>query len=284
MKVTEDIFLKIISLYRNQPWLENKDSELQELLYSDCIKEEERKLVFNLINSFFYMKHSDYINHINTIAEEIINNYSPDETLICASTMGRDTDSAQEIVYILKSILPKRGGASWARPNILNNLDKSIFRKHCYTNIKNIFVLDEFNGSGKTIRGRHKKICDDIKETGKKVEEFYIKFFFITSISDAYKTVTEAGINLDSKKILPKGITENTVFTDKESTKKTIKNLSYILSDDYLDNKMFHLGYKDSEALYCRENGNTPNSVFPLFWWPKYNDNSNRKTLLCRGL
>ncbi len=46
----------------------------------------------------------------------------------------------------------------------------------------------------------------------------------------------------------------------------------------------YSFGYGDAQALYtldgCR--GNTPNSVFPIFWWLKDNSQRERNTLLTR--
>jgi hypothetical protein len=43
------------------------------------------------------------------------------------------------------------------------------------------------------------------------------------------------------------------------------------------------LGYKKSEALYSRYEGNTPNNVFPVFWWEKNLAEIERERLLiCR--
>ena len=41
-------------------------------------------------------------------------------------------------------------------------------------------------------------------------------------------------------------------------------------------------GYGHAEALYCRQFGNIPNSVFPIFWWNKNIDGSERKSVFTR--
>ena len=44
-----------------------------------------------------------------------------------------------------------------------------------------------------------------------------------------------------------------------------------------------HFGWGAAEALFGSPY-NTPNSVFPIFWWPKTRDNSDRNTILRRLL
>lgn len=36
----------------------------------------------------------------------------------------------------------------------------------------------------------------------------------------------------------------------------------------------YRFGYASSEAMYYREGGNTPNNVFPIFWWRNMRSNS----------
>ena len=57
--------------------------------------------------------------------------------------------------------------------------------------------------------------------------------------------------------------------------------LATIINETELSN--YHLGYKQSEAIFCRKFKNIPNNVFPIFWWKRYADNSNRKTLFTRS-
>lgn len=44
------------------------------------------------------------------------------------------------------------------------------------------------------------------------------------------------------------------------------------LSQEHGKIKLPSLGYNGAQAAYCREQANTPNSVFPVFWWPINNE------------
>ena len=64
-----------------------------------------------------------------------------------------------------------------------------------------------------------------------------------------------------------------------------MKNLEIrLLADKISDNNMPSLGYGEIEALYKRENGNTPNNVFPIFWWPRDKNELKRSTIMTRVL
>lgn len=282
MITNKETFKQTIELYKKHPWLERIEDRLLILLFEDCKDGVQRELIFNLINEFFYMEHKNYIEHIKSIAEEIIS-FNCEETLIYSTACDRETDSSQEITYLLKPKIAELGGVKWQKPNLYGNMSKSVLRKHDENIIKNIFVVDEFNGSGQTIISRYKKICRDLEEKGKSPEDFNIKFFYISSMYDAHIKVDEEGILLDSKEVLAMGISDNDSIKDKDKAKDIIINISKILSVKLYDEEMLPLGYNNAEALYCRENGNTPNNVFPIFWWPQYIDGGDRNSLLIRG-
>jgi len=64
-------------------------------------------------------------------------------------------------------------------------------------------------------------------------------------------------------------------------------NLMYSLESKLMPEidgkKLPKFGYGGAESLYAVEDGNTPNSVFPIFWWPKNANNKNRNPLLERS-
>ena len=56
------------------------------------------------------------------------------------------------------------------------------------------------------------------------------------------------------------------------------------LSSKYFDVNLPCRGYGASEALFARKNGNCPNNVFPVFWWPQLGDSSMRRPLFPRSM
>lgn len=280
----KEVFETVFKLSTKQPWLNLNHDGLISLLYKDCESEDEKELVIKLISDFFYMTEDAYKKYIINIADSIKESCLADETVIYASAGNRETDSSQAIVYNLRTLLAKRGGNSWQGANIFSVMSKSVLYDLDPNTIKNIYIIDEFNGSGKTILTRYKKVCQDIKSLGKKPEDYNIQVIYITSISCAHEYVREQGVNLTSLNILKKGITFNDSIQDKNKAIKLIEKISSVLSIKFKSETMYPLGYNNSEGLYYREDGNVPNSVFSIFWWPEYNNKRERNSLIVRAI
>lgn len=56
------------------------------------------------------------------------------------------------------------------------------------------------------------------------------------------------------------------------------------LSKVYEGRKLPRLGFSRAESLYSREGGNTPNNVFPVFWWPFLETRKQRKVMFIRAM
>ena len=281
--VNKEIFQIITNLYKKHPWIGLNEKGLLSLLYDDCKTDEERELIIKLLNDFFYMANDSFLINIDNIARKLIQ-YNPTETLIYASAVGRETDSSQLISYTLKTLLVKHGNNPWQKSNLYSHMSKSVLYKHNPDDIKNIIIIDEFNGSGQTIKTRYKEIINNIKSVGKNEKDFNIEFIYITSIESAHDSVISEGIKLLSMNTIKQGISSNTNIENKDEAKEIIRRISNVLSPQFLSEIMYPLGYNDSEALYYRETGNVPNSVFPIFWWPEYEDKKDRNQLIMRAI
>lgn len=280
----KEVFETVFTLSNKHPWLSLNSDGLMSLLYEDCKSEEEKELVIQLISDFYYMTEKKYKENIIKIADNIINLCLPNETVIYATAGNRETDSSQAIVYDLRTILAKKGGNSWQGAKIFSAMSKSVLYGLDPEIIKNIYIIDEFNGSGKTILSRYKKICSDIRSLKKEPEDYNIQVIYITSIECAHKYVESEGINLTSLNILKKGITFNDNIKNKDKAIELIKKISLALSPEFKKETMYPLGYNNSEGLYYREDGNVPNSVFSIFWWPEYTSLKERNSLIVRAI
>lgn len=73
---------------------------------------------------------------------------------------------------------------------------------------------------------------------------------------------------------------------DLELSISNMKDLESKLAQQktYYELSNYSFGFNGAEALYSLDGckWNTPNSVFPIFWWPRLFDDKPRQTLLTR--
>jgi hypothetical protein len=143
-------------------------------------------------------------------------------------------------------------------------------------------IIDEFLGSGQTMIGRVNQLKNDLKDSG----EVEIKFCFLAGMKFAIKNIQEQGYEVYCAIQLDKAISEKYQPKQRKILVTRMENLEAKLKNDIdeFDLNDFKFGYNRAEALYSLEGcqGNTPNSVFPIFWWPRDVISKERKTLLVR--
>jgi len=115
----------------------------------------------------------------------------------------------------------------------------------------------------------------------KKINEYSIRIYSIAACETGSQVLKKEGIELFCNIILPKGISDH-YKENKEEKIDLMRRLESLLLPEYEGKPMPSMGYGGVEALYAREDGNTPNSVFPVFWWPYYADENKRPTILIR--
>lgn len=275
--LTKEIFNLIFPLTITQQWLTEKSSELANLLTTECIDADEQHLILDLLDNFKYLSESEFQGSIETMVKAIVNEeaYTPDNTVIVATTMDSMADSAQLVLYSMKPLFQKYG---WNSPKLVNRADKII--RH-FPERKNVIYVDEFVGSGQTMLGRIKNLKNQLK--GENWTDYSIRVYSVAASTVGEKTLTEDGIEFFCNTIIPKGISE--IFEKTKGDKLVrMARLEDILSDEYEGRPMPNLGFGKVEALYARQYGNTPNNVFPIFWWQFYKDGNSRKTLLYRSM
>ncbi|MEZ9578673.1 MULTISPECIES: hypothetical protein [unclassified Vibrio] len=278
----QNIFRILFKLTQKQPWLEDKDDDLQQLLFSDCKTDEERELILELLERFTHVSHKKFSALINELVEDIVTEptLTDDTTQIVAMTGDYNTDSAQFVLYSLKPIFEK---LKWRQHITVTNFQKSLKQyKKLGCVHSNIILVDEFVGSGKTIVGRVRTLEKLFSDNGFNNVSIQVKAIAASSIGIKY--AQENNVQLTSYLTIGQGISD--YYHGQEITSKfaTMDKLEAILSTSYKGRDLPYYGYGRTESLYTRDDGNTPNSVFPIFWWPFFADNTDRETLLIRAM
>lgn len=273
MNYQKDDFYSFMQLYSRQSWLHIREPRIEELI-SICETREQKELVFSLLDRFHYLKNDMILVYLEQMADYIINSgFEKERTLLVACTYDEKADSGQKILDMIKVPLYQRG---WKRIQTINTVGKSI--KHISNEMNQIIIIDEFIGTGKSLRTRVEWLTNNSKNP------IEIKCCFMSGMKKAIDELISDSIDIFCPLQLNKGITEffegnklSSAITDMLSLEsKLATNIQHKLLSDY------SFGYGKAEALYSLENGNTPNSVFPIFWWIKDNKGNDRQTILTR--
>lgn len=268
-----------MQIYSKQDWLLNKVEEL-EFLIDSCQSQDEINLVFSLLDRFYYLSSLAYNNILNRAADYIVDEsgFTEDRTQIVSLTYDRGADSGQSVLQSLKIPIQRKG---WRNVEESNKFGDSI--RVCTKKGRNqIILVDEFLGSGKTLQGRIEYLRKNLRC------QFDVKCCYLVGI-DYYIEKAKKDLNVEINCMLPlkRGITDFYQGLDLISAENAMLEMELRLKP-WIKKKelyMYSFGYGQAEALYSLEGcaGNTPNSVFPIFWWPIDSSDKERKTILFRA-
>ena len=276
MRKTKEEYHKLTGLYIKQKWLIPKKDELKELI-NFCKDIESKDLIFSLLERFSYLDNDTLNLLLNELSDYIINTtgFTEETTQLLSLTYDDEADSGQKILDNIKHPIFKKG---WRNIKTVNLFGKSI--KNYNKGKTEIIIIDEFIGSGKTLRSRINYLNKNIPG------EFKLKCCFIAGIKDSIDKLTAEGIDIFCPLQLDKGISEYYEGANLNQAEELMLNLELELAQFINEKDLFNysFGYGGAEALYTMEgcNGNTPNSVFPIFWWLKDKKERERNTILTR--
>ena len=156
----------------------------------------------------------------------------------------------------------------------------------CFEDIEKLYkkgyrhfvVVDDFIGSGKTVNARYQYFLN------RHLTDATMSFYFLAGMAKGISFCKNREIPVYCCKVMHKGIHGH---YHKEELLKRIWSMRYFEThlgeeSDTAQLKDYSFGYGQAEALYCRQFGNIPNSVFPIFWWNKKKDGSKRQSVFTR--
>jgi len=269
-------YYKKTNLYIKQNWLIKKKEKLNELI-NFCETKDNKDLVFSLLDRFHYLNFETLALLLDDISEDIVVNsgFSEDTSQLLSLTYDDEADSSQRILDNIKNPLFEKG---WRAIKTVNQFGKS--RKNYVNGKTQIIIIDEFIGSGQTLRIR----LDYLKKS--LPGDFDLKCYFIAGIKETIETFSEEGLDIFCPLQLEKGISGFFKEQELEFATLNMKDIESKLAEKINEKKLkdYSFGWGSAEALYTMEGclGNTPNSVFPVFWWLKDNKDKYRNTILTR--
>lgn len=277
-KINGKFLSRILKLYSEQPWLILKEKELLNIL-ENCPTQQYQELIFELLINFNYITSDKFIEYQNKIVDYITleSGFNINQTQLVATAYDKEADSSQSILHSLKLSLTRK---NWGTVQTVNNIGNCIKTFNKY-GLNQIILIDEFVGSGSTIKTRIEYIRKNIKG------EFTIKCCFLAGISFGInRIINECNVEVFCPLILNRGITESFPLSIAKQQQALMIELEkkecYKIIEENL--MIYSLGYNQAEALYSAEgiSMNTPNSVFPIFWWPLDSKGKKSQRILSR--
>ena len=255
-------FAKLYSIFSSKQW---HGKETHEIVFKNfCelmgnLNEKQQNLMLELSERYIWLSHPEYqrklIKIFNSIPEDEIDGI---DSIILFPIMRpeeeKKTKSAHGILLSLRGITPfleKFTDISWKEIESFEILAK---KKYTLAENEIVFLLDDFLGTGDTIKSTIEKL---LNETDISVEK--IKVITIASHEKALDYLQDVGVKYYTDIITCKGISD--YYGDTE-LKKNIDTMLEI--ENLLPSKKFSFGYGESEALITLYR--TPNNTFPIFW------------------
>lgn len=278
IKMSSDAIYDMLEIFDVHPWIKAQIEDITEL-WNICENREEQNLLKALIKRFVYFNSDMESNACKAIANKIKEwDLKPTDTWIIAAANKTEIDGSTAGLQKLKNkVEPIEEWHSRFVSNIPGAIEK-------ISEGQKIILFDDFIGSGQKMIMKTNWFRKLLGEIGiKDVTFYYLSFsgmeFGIKNLVDSTGCETYAFLNLK------KGISD--VYSPKEAENmiQIMVGIEGKLSERYKgkDLKDFSLGFGRTEALYCAQNDNCPNNVFPVFWWPKLKDGSAFRTIFKRA-
>lgn len=268
----------MIDLFSRQPWLLNLPEELAEL-WDICEHRDEQTLLKTLISDFCIFDAEKEMLACQGINEKIQSwGLSPLSTWIVATANKDEVDGSTAGLQKLKNkIKPLEDWHS----RFVGNIPAAV---STVKSGQSIILFDDFIGSGSKMIKKRDWIAKLLAAEGiVDVKYYYVSFAGMNFGIDYIMKNSQSEVY--SHLCLGKGISDRFPPGDAKKMIEIMLRIESRLGIKYKNKKLeeYSLGYKKSEALYCGQNDNCPNNVFPVLWWPILRSGEKFKTILARA-
>lgn len=197
-------------------------------------------------------------------------------TALCVMRTKNDpfADGSQAIINEVKMAIWVTGDFNYGYSSTCFEDIDSLYSK----GYRHFIVVDDFIGSGKTVEKRYNYYLK------RHFTNATMSFYFVAGMAKGISYCKNRGIPVHCCKIMNKGISGHYHYDELLKRVRSMKRLESLLGKESGDIKLkdHEWGYGHAETLYCRQFGNIPNSVFPIFWWNKNLDGSQRQSVFTR--
>jgi hypothetical protein len=262
----------IVKTTTNIPWLKQVLQEYIELV-NFCQNIKEVTLINKLLEQFMIVDTTRLAQIGKDLAKAITSEYgfSSQDTVLYTFSDSDDTDGSKSFLYSLKNKFDIDDG--WSEKHFISNIKKINEHNRKY---KNIILVDDFIGTGNTTIRKVNYCRKVLEKLG--IKQYRILVICIAAMDFSRVSLEIAGVEVKCGVWLKKGIGELLPSSESADNYQTMKELESRL-DQERNKSYFPFGYGQSEALYSLEGQNTPNNVFPIFWY-SYTISGKRSTIL----
>ncbi|GBR34610.1 hypothetical protein GCM10007870_29170 [Gluconobacter kondonii] len=265
-----------MNLLEKQLWLFKKAPEFTALL-AECPSDQHRQMIIDLLARTTYVSAVQYFDIIDQMREhvETVWKLTPAETLFVSSNNKHHIDSSKEVLNQLKSSAWKN--SAWNRQQFHVAFSSAInAAKDGYT----LVITDDFVGSG----GSMLKALDwFVRESNKKNISIDLRVLTAGGCQEGISNIRSNGYTVECMLTIKKGLSDylsGQSLSDALSQMTDLENALAKISINSFCN--YRLGWGQQEAIYVRQGGNTPNNVFPIFWWRRLKHGKVRGSIMHR--
>lgn len=284
--ILKKAFEKIFQLAFKYPWLKPKTTALGTLLFEDCENEEQAQLIIDILDNLRHITIQEYNEGISNLALDIATSeFKPELTFITAMSADSTADSGQSVLYDLKGELSKLEWTGYRSVNRYDQTPKKYkeFRKNNEDQSITIILVDNFVGTGGTVINRVKRIKELFSESKLPMPNVLVKVLISSKTGE--ENIKNNNIDFSCSYIVSDNILEKIYDPNQvENKKNMMKTIEGKLSQSHNDRVLPSLGYGELQVALSIESKNTPNNVFPIFWWKYYSDYTVREVLLHRAM
>ncbi|MEN3976927.1 hypothetical protein [Emcibacter sp. SYSU 3D8] len=269
-------FEQLYSLFNDCNWLKRSSAGVL-ALWNKCQTQGERDLINDLIRRF-YVADSNLQNDMATSIAKVIErrwNLSADDSIIVAISDDGDADGSQAFLQIIKNKFDPDD--NWTGRSFVNSVPEGLKRLN---GKNNMVLLDDFIGTGETMISRYRSLENRLAAMGMAHVKMYVTA--AAGMENARDRLLDEKIDTYCPVWLKKGISGNYSGVELPNNIAHMKRLEQDLAKTIKRAPLQSFGYQQSESLFCMQDWNVPDNVFPIFWWPKYIDKSRRPVIFRR--
>lgn len=277
-KISPTALYDMIEIFGAQPWIRHQPEEIAEL-WNICENREEQELLKILIMKFVVFDSDSERLACTAIAKQIVKwDLQPETTWIVAVANAGEIDGSHVGMQKLKNKIDPI--EKWQTRFIANipEASKKILKN------QSVVLFDDFIGSGEKFIKKTNWLKRFLRpEIIESTKFYYLSFSGMQFGIDHLSKNT--GCETFSYLHLKKAISEEFDTEIAEKYRQIMVSIESKLAQRFNNKSLekFSFGFNSSEALYCGENDNCPNNVFPIFWWAKLRNELPFKTIFKRA-